>query len=360
MTETGSPAKPSTRGPAIIVLVVVAIALAITYCFRSVFGPLLAAVAIAYILEPLVIGLTLRGMSRRLAVGLIFFVFVAIAGTLLLFLGYQGAALVELLEKEKISEGVGAAIEWVKSIVPVGSQPELPDDLSDPDALNSEALSAVVGFVKNIVVGIAEALMSLTSLATIVILTPLYLFYLMLELPSVWMWIKQRLPANDRARSLSVIAELHSGMSAFLRGRIVAALVRGALTAIGLIICGTPFAIVMGLTAGVLSILPFLGSVIAFVAAVALTMAENPSALAGAGVLGVFLIAELLEGFVVIPLVMRKGASLHPLTLLVAVFFWGTALGMFGALLAIPLTLALKILLRAYVLPSVDRLAAAD
>jgi predicted PurR-regulated permease PerM len=117
----------------------------------------------------------------------------------------------------------------------------------------------------------------------------------------------------------------------------------------------------VGLAAGILSIVPFIGPFLGFAVAMALTLAETKAALGPAiGVIVVFGVAEFVEGFILTPWVMGKEADLGSLAIIFSVIFWGAALGLFGALVAIPLTLILKILYREYVLPSVEELAEAD
>ena len=109
--------------------------------------------------------------------------------------------------------------------------------------------------------------------------------------------------------------------------------------------------------AGILSIIPFVGPLLGYAVAFVVTLAHDPGVWPLVWVSAVFLTAEVIENFVLTPYVMKEGVSLHPLTVLFSVMFWGIALGVFGALVAIPLTLIVKIVLTEYVLPSVDRLA---
>jgi predicted PurR-regulated permease PerM len=142
------------------------------------------------------------------------------------------------------------------------------------------------------------------------------------------------------------------------QGRDVDVVVIGrGLTSLGLMFCGTPMAIVVGMTAGLLSIIPFVGPALGFVIALALTLAEEMSLGAMVWLAVVFAVVEAIENFVLTPKVMQGGADLHPLTIIFCVVFWGAALGGFGALVAIPLTLVVKVLARAYLLPAVDELA---
>jgi len=361
MSESGPP-RVLFRGrrAAWIVTLALAAALAVIYWFRVVFGPLLLALAVAYILEPLVQKLTRRGWSRAWAVGLIFAAMLVLFLLLIVWLTVQGASLVlSLSDPDKVLAGVGhvvqAAQTWVDGL-PLEPLKTKLEKLARPEVWEP-MVSPVLKMFGSALQLVINGLLSLGVL----VLMPLYLCYLMLDLDSIWRWIQKHLPAHNREQTLRVLGEIHTGMAAFLRGRVVVAALKGVFTAVGLLFCSTPLAVVVGLAAGILSIVPFIGPFVGFAIAMALTLADTKAALGPAvGVVAVFAVAEVVEGFILTPWVMGKGADLGPLTIVFSVIFWGAALGLFGALVAIPLTLTLKILYREYVLPSVEELAGAD
>lgn len=353
MTENGS-AQVLFRGrrAAWVVTLALLAVLAVVYWFRVVFGPLLLALAVAYILEPLVKKLTARGWRRTWAVTLMFTVILLAFLLLVVWLAVEGTSLVLSLSEAsgRVPEGIENLIGRAKGWL-AGLPPPLQDKLA-----GLEWKPVVLPVLQMFGKAAQVVINGVASLGTLVLM-PLYLCYLMLDLESIWQWIKRHLPAHNRERTLNVLAEIHKGMAAFLRGRVVVAALKGALTAVGLFFCGTPFFVVVGLAAGVLSIVPFIGPFVGFGVAIALTVGTEASLGPAIGVIGVFAAAEIIEGFILTPWVMGKEADLGSLTIIISVIFWGAALGLFGALVAIPLTLILKILYREFVLPSVEELA---
>ncbi|MHC4514147.1 MAG: AI-2E family transporter [Planctomycetota bacterium] len=361
MTESGTPsALFRGRRPAWVVTLALAAVLCVVYWFRVVFGPLLLALAFAYILEPLVQRLTRRGWGRPWAVALIFTVMLVLFLLLMAWLALQGTSLVLSLSEASgrvpagVEHVIQAARAWVEDLPPqLAPLKARFDELAKPDVWKPMVLPVLKMFG-----GAVQLVMNGLASLGMLVLMPLYLCYLMLDLELIWQWLKRHLPAHNRDQTLRVLGEVHKGMAAFLRGRVVVAFLKGALTSVGLLFCGTPMAVVVGLAAGILSIVPFIGPFVGFAVAMALTLAETQAALGPAiGVLVVFGVAEAVEGFILTPWVMGKEADLGSLAIIFSVIFWGAALGLFGALVAIPLTLILKILYREYVLPSVEELA---
>ncbi len=345
-------------------------ALLVVYVYRAVFGPLFFALALAYLFEPVVGWLEQRKFSRGGAVAVILAVFGGFALLLVSLLVTQGMQLVEWLKDGDISTGLAEAVTqvktWLREVLPGGFGDELREGSTLPQLAEQ---------VMRLVTAVLGTVVSSFAFLAGVLLVPIYLVYLMLGLPRLWRRVQTLLPAADRERELRALHKIHLGLASFLRGRVVIAVIKGVLTAIGLVIVGAPLPLVVGLGAGLLYLLPFLGPFVGFVVAVGLSLAEFGSAgsaigppVEGAptgdtvlGVIGcvgiVFVVAEFVEGYILTPKIMKDGINMHPLTVVFSFVFWTAALGLFGTLVAIPLTLILRVVLEEYVLPSVRELA---
>jgi predicted PurR-regulated permease PerM len=198
---------------------------------------------------------------------------------------------------------------------------------------------------------------TLFSMVSFAILFPIYLYYFMLDLPAIWDWIKTHLPGRHRDRIVAVCARIHDGMSAFLRGRIVIAVLKGFLTAAGLAIIGIPYAFLIGMLAGILSILPFVGAALGLVASLVLVIVSGTGVGALIGVIVVFVVAEIVEGYVLYPLILSDKLDMHPATMLFSVLAWGAILGAFGVLVAIPLTIVVRAVAAELLLRPLEKLA---
>lgn len=347
--------KPETR--AVLLLVLLAVGFVLVYLYQAVFAPLLMAAALAFALEPLVARLEQRGMGRKGAVGLVFG-----SGMLVMLVGilFLGAQLVHFASAAvdptgPLVKGVQGLGQLVASMVPDSLQDHIGEQIAsitDPEQL-PKRMAPALKFLEAILGGIG----SFFTFLGVVILMPIYLIYLMFELKVISAWLWDRLPAQGRDRHETVLREIHVGLAGFLRGFLTIALIKGSMLTIGLLIIGTPYAAVVGLCSGLLTVLPFIGGLLGFALALALTLSAEATVMALVSVSVVYALGEILEGFVLMPFVLRGGVRLHPLTILFSVIFWGALFGLFGALAAIPLSVVLKAVLTAYVLPTVDEMA---
>jgi predicted PurR-regulated permease PerM len=338
------------------------IAAAVVYALRSVFGPLFAALGIAYVLDPVVRHLGQRGLKRAWAVFFVFAIAALIAALLIAMVALQASELVQRLMTDSdgvVRQGVDNLLALIHENVERVKDDELGERLRNP-----ETWTGVLQPVLTTFGGLLKSFAGWIEVAGALLLTPIYTYYLLLELPVLWGFVHKHLPGRDRERTDRVLAEIHEGMSAFLRGRVVIALLKGVLLAVALWAVGAPYAWVVGIVSGLLSVLPLIGPLLGWVIAVALLLVDLGDSGNGVWlvvwVTVVYLVAEAVENFLLTPWVMKEGVSLHPLTVLFCVFFWGAAFGAFGALLAIPLTIVLKIVLKEYLLPPVKRLAQAS
>ena len=129
-------------------------------------------------------------------------------------------------------------------------------------------------------------------------------------------------------------------MVAFFRGQLVIASIQGVLFAIGFSLAGLKYGAVIGITLGFLNIVPYLGNIIGLGTALPIAFFQEGGGIGRVvAVLVVFAIVQSIEGYFLTPKIMGDRTGLHPVVIIIAIFFWGTALsGISGMILAIPLT----------------------
>lgn len=156
------------------------------------------------------------------------------------------------------------------------------------------------------------------------------------------------LKPETRKDAVFLMREFVNLVVVFFRGQLLIALIQGMLFAVGFSIAGLHYGAVIGLILGFLNIIPYLGSMIGL--AVVLPLAyfqEGGGAMLLVLVMTVFAVVQLIEGYVLTPRIMGERTGLHPMVIIVAIFFWGSALdGILGMILAIPLTAFLVVLWR--------------
>ncbi len=222
----------------------------------------------------------------------------------------------------------------------------------DKETLQTAA-GGVAGFVRKAGIWlfgrVARGFGVLTGLALI----PVYAFYFLLEKERISSRWTDYLPVSDsrfKDELVFVIRSINEYLIAFFRGQVLVAICDGILYAIGFLLIGLPYAILIGAAAIVLTIIPFLGAIIICVTSLIIAIVQFGDWLHPVLVLVVFGIAQTLEALVISPKIMRGRVGLHPLTIIIAVMVGTTLLGgLLGGILAIPLTAALRVLMFRYV-----------
>jgi predicted PurR-regulated permease PerM len=209
-----------------------------------------------------------------------------------------------------------------------------------------------------------DKLVDLSGLLFAAVLIPFYFWFFSVSFPSAVEFLGSLVPEAQRARVFGLATEMDAAVAGFVRGRILIALGMGLMFAIGWWINGVPYALTLGMLAGVLSIAPYLGIVvlvpaIGLLAAQQLQIADESQRLAWYWIFGgpplVFVIVQSIEGYILTPIFSGKATNLGPVPIFVAVLAGASVAGLYGMLLAIPAAACAKILVRETVMPSLKR-----
>ena len=372
------------------------------HALSSITIPLLVALLLAYLVEPLVEGLGQRGVSRSraaawfvalfgvLVVGLLALVLPLIVGqTLRLVDDVESGDMqrrvlrVEAILPEKAAPPLqrlamllpGEAVLDVESVV-VAAEGEVKSTDSNADSLELQiqrivqqelasqsddavlqeeglrAASAALSSAWGVLVAIVDA-------GFLLFLIPFYFYFLVLWYPDLVRFGAQLVPRDNRESAISLLQEMDDVVNGFVRGRLLVSFIMGVMFSVGWWLVGVPYAFVLGMTTGALSTVPFVGGLgapiaigLAVLARLELPEVERaawwiPVVLPAA----VFGLVSAIEGWVLLPLIAGRATRLDPVTIVVAVLAGGALLGVYGMLLAIPLAACLKILVIRIVLP---------
>ncbi len=223
------------------------------------------------------------------------------------------------------------------------------DTLQSAGSLLAENLPRVGSWLFGQVGRVASWFGVLAGLALI----PVYTFYFLLEKRGISSRWTDYLPVSDpdaKRELIFILNSVNNYLIAFFRGQVMVAICDGVLYAIGFLIIGLPYAILIGATAVFLTMIPFLGAIVICVTALVISVVQFGDVLHPLLVLGVFAVVQSLEGLVISPKIMGDRVGLHPVTIIIAVMAGTTLLGgLLGGLLAIPLTAALRVLMFRYV-----------
>ena len=184
------------------------------------------------------------------------------------------------------------------------------------------------------------------------ILVPIFLFFFLKEGPSIAQNWSRYLPlrASPLKREIvALVSEVNSYLISFFRGQLIVSLIDGAMIAAALLLMGLDFAVLIGLMVGLLGLVPYIGIMICWIPAVVIAAAQFNDWWHPFIVTIIFILANWIDGMIVAPKIVGDSVGLHPLTVILSVLAWSLILGgLLGALLAVPLTATLKVLLKRY------------
>jgi predicted PurR-regulated permease PerM len=184
---------------------------------------------------------------------------------------------------------------------------------------------------------------AVASIVVAVITMPFILFYLLKDGKKLGPYIVSFLPTKLRKPTLKVLGEMNAQVSSYIRGQLTVAFAVAIMFMIGFSIIGLDYAITLGIAAGFLNLIPYLGSFLALVPAVFLGIVGGPVLLVK--VLVVFVIEQTIEGRVISPLVLGSQLSVHPVTILLVLLTSGKLFGLVGVILGIPAYAAIKVVI---------------
>jgi predicted PurR-regulated permease PerM len=217
-----------------------------------------------------------------------------------------------------------------------------------PDAVMAwlqQRQSAIAAGIWSGILGVGKGVGAVLSLLSYVFLTPILIFYLLRD----WRSIQQRLgdlvPGPYRDRVVGFASEYDRLLARYLRGQVLAAGIVGVLTWLGFLIAGFPYALLLGVVAGVFNIIPYMGLVASLIPALVIAIFSASPLVALAKILVVFAVVQVLDGSVIGPRVVGEAVGLHPVWVLLALAVSGYFFGFVGLLIAVPLAVLVKLLL---------------
>ncbi|MDA0214581.1 MAG: AI-2E family transporter [Planctomycetota bacterium] len=252
------------------------------------------------------------------------------------------------------------------NLVPVAVQPKVAKPEVVTNALDSSTSSISQALLSSTAQSALWKILDFSSLLFAAVLIPFYFWFFSVGFPTALQFLAGLVPTSNQEKIFHLAAEMDAAVAGFVRGRILIAAGMGVMFAGGWWINGVPYALTLGLLAGILSIIPYLGLVviipaIALLAANQLTLPEADR-MAWYWIIGgpplVFTIVQSIEGYLLTPVFAGRATNLGPVSIFVAVLAGASVAGLYGMLLAIPVAACAKILIRETIMPSLRNWAA--
>lgn len=346
------------------------------YAMRDITVPLLVALLLAYLFEPLISSLAnnpkfplgrvpiisgiLIILITSVMLVLVITIPMVISQTSSLVQDVQDGKLRSKLEQvtqqyapEEVKDEIVETIGFLPSAVDSGNTQGVSEANSD-----NTGLLRIAQKTGDVALGILGSIIRFGILA---VLIPFYFFFFSLWFPDVVQFSHGLIPDKESKNIVRLVGKMDAAVAGFVRGRIVIAFIMATILAIGWMIVGVPYAILLGIGVGVLCAVPFLGLVgiplsvgLLFLEQLGVAEADR---MVWWGIIVwpvlVFAIVQALDGWVLTPLIAGKATNLDPVTIFVAVLAGGSVLGAYGMLLAIPVAACIKILIQEILLPNV-------
>lgn len=330
-------------------LAFVGITAVLVYLTGSLLSVLIASAVIAYLVDPLVGRLQARGYSREgaiVAIGFLATSAVLIAVGIVVpglarKIGEVGAEISPYLNG--VSGRVGPLLDEVETrfgvVVPTNLRAFAGEIPSYLQKLSPDARTSIQEWLGRLAGGGLDVVLSVLT----VTLLPVFTFYLLRDWPHMVAWVDDLVPVKHRPIVRIIAIEIDGRIGSWLKGQLLVAAILAVLYTVGLLVSGIDLAVTMGLLSGVLFLLPYIGPMIGAGLSIGLALLQFGFDWHVIVVAATFGLGQLLENTFLTPMLVGDRVGLHPMVVMVALIVAGNVLGLWGLVVALPVTAALAV-----------------
>ena len=312
--------------------------------FLAIVGlPIILAGILYYLMNPTVDYLERKGIKRIYS---IFGLFILVVGLIV----WGVVVIIPKIQEQSMSfaDNLPGYLTIIENKVnEILSDPIFSQVQEQIEASNEKLISSLTDIVQNLsrstIQNLGSFFGAVATIVLAVITMPFILFYLLKDGRKLAPYFVKFLPTKMRQPSLIVLKEMNDQVSSYIRGQLTVAFAVAVMFMIGFSIIGLDYAITLGIAAGFLNLIPYLGSFLAMIPAVFLGIVGGPVLLIQ--VLIVFVIEQTIEGRLISPLVLGNELSIHPVTILLVLLTSGKLFGLVGVILGIPVYAAAKVVI---------------
>lgn len=306
----------------------------------SVLTPFLVGAGLAYVCDPIVDRLEKLRLSRTGGVVVVFAV-VVVAVTVLMLL------LLPLLQQQldTLVQNLPRYVDWIqRTIAPYLGGRSL--DIESIKTLIADNWGTAGGFASSVAKKAFSSGTALMAVVMNVLLIPVIMFYLLRDWDRMVAWIKSQLPRRHVDTIAELAGETDQVLGQFIRGQLLVMSVLGSIYIVGLWLAGLDLALVIGLGAGIVSFVPYLGVISGLAVSSIAILVQTGDPLQLIWVFAVFGTGQVLEQVVLQPLLLGDAIGLHPVWVIFAVLAGGQLMGFVGVLIALPVAAAVAVIVR--------------
>lgn len=326
-------------------LLVAIAALLFLYFVSGILLPFAAGLVLAYFLGPLVDWMEKRGIGRVVGTTLVTLLYLGILFLIVAFVGpLITNQLVELVANlpaaaKQLQERLMGLLDALSAETGFDLRGQLQGSLSSLTSMASGAMAEVLK-------GIVSGGLAVASILSLVIITPFVTFFLLLEWNRMIQHVDDLLPRRHVATLRTLFARMDNVLGGFLRGQAAVCAVMVIYYASALSICGLQYGLVIGVIAGVLTFVPFLGALTGLLLTAGFAIVQYDSFLAMMLPIGLYLVGQTVESYVITPRLVGRQIGLHDVWVIFSVLAGGALFGVWGVLLAVPVAGCIGVLVR--------------
>ena len=316
------------------------------WLFSDILLPFIAGMILAHFLDPIADWLEEKGASRLLATVLILGISLLLLTLLLLLLV---PVLIDQVSNfiTNLPDNIKALQALFNEMAPTWLKQALATQTSELSGNAGEITTKIAGWAGTVITSLLSGGIALVNIVSLMIVTPIVAFYLLLDWDRMIAKIDGWLPRDYRDQIREIATDINNVMAGFIRGQGTVCMILGIFYAITLIGVGLKFGLLIGLAAGFLSFIPYVGSIIGGVLSIGMALIQFwPDWTLILIVVAIFVVGQFMEGNFLSPNLVGGSIGLHPVWLMFALFAFGYLFGFVGLLLAVPMAAILGVLTR--------------
>ncbi len=323
--------------------------LGFVFVFKGILLPFILGFAVAYLLNPAVGFLSRIRLARGPAALFILFAFLLFSAAL--FAAITPVVYQQVIDLSRDVPGdIEAAVDWLEprlreilALAGIQSPADMKALASQYAAPAFDIANFSAGYL---IKGLAAGGHAVANLLSIVVIMPVVAYFMMKEWPAIMRHVKDLLPRTKEAEIMRILKEIDQKLAGFIRGQLTVMLILGIGYALALSLAGLKYGFLIGLGAGLLSIIPLVGSTVGLLIGVLVAWAQTSGDWGFVAIIaGIFLVGQIIEGNFLTPKLMGDSIGLHPLWIFFALMAGGSLMGFVGILIAVPVAAVLSVLI---------------
>lgn len=314
------------------------------WLFSGILLPFIMGMALAYLLDPLADWLERVGMNRLWAtITILIFSLIVFTIALLVIIPVLVSQLVGFIER------LPAYVARLQELSGKLFQSRIGQFLGagDPNLAVEDIVRQATGWLGTLMGSLFAGGRAILGIVSLFVITPVVAFYLLYDWDRMIARIDDWMPRDHLETVRQIARDIDKAMAGFIRGQGSVCLVLGLFYAISLSVVGLNFGFLIGSVAGLISFIPYVGSIVGFVLSVGVALVQFwPDWIWVAVVAGIFVVGQFVEGNILQPKLVGSSVGVHPVWLMFALFAFGSLFGFVGMLIAVPATAAIGVLVR--------------